>query len=93
MLALIPSWLKLGAIGLVCASLGLWGAYTLGKSEGRQQAAVDALERSAEVLRERKDVDEDVSASDAAALCSDFGLSDADERECMRRLGPAHAQP
>jgi len=86
-----PIGKALGA--LVLGALIISGAIAYGKSIGRQGAAVEALERSVEVLRERKEINETVSASDAAALCGDYGLSDEDQRECVRRIREASAQP
>jgi len=86
-----PIGKALGA--LVLGALIISGVFTYGKSVGRQGAAVEALERSVEVLRERKEINETVSASDAAALCGDYGLSDEDQRECVRRIREASAQP
>lgn len=77
----------------VVAVVVVVGSFAYGKSVGRQGAAVEALERSVEVLRERNVIDETVSASDAAALCRDFGLSDEDERECLRRLATRDTKP
>ena len=78
---------------LVLGALIISGVFAYGKSVGRNGAAVEALERSVEVLRERKEINETVSASDAAALCGDYGLSDEDQRECVRRIREASAQP
>jgi hypothetical protein len=92
-LALIPSWLKWAAAGLVGASLLLWASYAIGKHEGRQAAAVAALEASVKQLRKRNDIDGQVSASDAAYLCHDFGLPDDQIDECMRRVQAASSEP
>ncbi|MCJ8519035.1 hypothetical protein ABID21_001943 [Pseudorhizobium tarimense] len=88
---LSPIGKALGAAVVAVAIVS--GSFLYGKNVGRQGAAVDALERSVEVLRERNEINDEVSASDAAALCGDYGLSDDDERECVRRLGEASAEP
>ncbi|MHA6646318.1 hypothetical protein [Mesorhizobium sp. A623] len=93
LLAFIPTWLKLAVAGLAGAALLVWGSYALGKHEGRQQAAVAALQSSVKVLRERNQIDDTISASDAASLCADFGLPDDEAAECVRRLAEAPAQP
>lgn len=67
--------------------------YLYGKAQGRQQAAVAALEVSVKTLRARNQIDDEISAADAARLCSDFGLSDDDAAECVRRLRQAASQP
>nr|CAD6598854.1 hypothetical protein RFYW14_00620 [Pseudorhizobium flavum] len=69
------------------------GAVFYGKSVGRQETAVEALERSVEVLRERNQTDDEVSASDAADLCRSMGLLEQDRLECVRRLVEADPQP
>ncbi|WP_281978784.1 hypothetical protein [Pseudorhizobium flavum] len=93
MLAALAHPLARALGGLGVAALIVSGAYTYGKSVGRHGAAIEALERSVELLRKRNVIDETVSASDAAALCLDFGLSDEDERECLRRLETPVSQP
>ncbi len=87
------NWLQISAgaaLGVIVAS---GPVYFYGKAEGRQQAAVAALETSVRILRQRNEIDGHGSASDAAALCGDFGLSDDDKRECVRRLGEDDAEP
>lgn len=88
---LSPLGKRLGAAVLAVSLVS--GVYLYGKSVGRQGAAVEALERSVEVLRERNQINDEVSASDAAALCVSFGLPDEEQRECVRRLGEASAEP
>lgn len=86
-------WLKIGSGTVVGAVLVSGPLYLYGKHEGRSQAAVAALEKSVSDLRQRNKIDETISASDAAALCRDFGLSDEEQRECMRRRQAANTQP
>ncbi len=86
-------WLKIGSAALAGAILVSGPLYLYGKHEGRSQAAVAALEKSVSDLRQRNKIDENISASDAAALCRDFGLSDEEQRECMRRIQAANSQP
>lgn len=64
-------------------------AHYLGKREGRQEAAVAALEQSVKVLRERSATDDEISRSDLAGLCRHLGLLPDDESECVRRLAEA----
>jgi len=90
---LIPDWLKIGAGVAAGALLISPGVYLYGKHEGRQAAAVEALERSVEILRERETIDDEVSVADALALCADFRLPDDDEAECVRRLSGASSEP
>ena len=82
------------ALGAAVVAVGVVsGAFLYGKSVGRQETAVAALERSVEVLRERNQTDDEVSASDAADLCGSMGLSEQDRLECVRRLVEADAKP
>ncbi|MDR7032443.1 hypothetical protein [Mesorhizobium sp. BE184] len=92
-LAFIPTWLKLAVAGLAGAALLSYGSYIVGKREGRQDAAVAALELSVKTLRDRNEIDDQVTAADAAQLCADFGLSDSDKAECVRRLVEASTEP
>ena len=92
-LALIPNWIKFALCGLAGAALVAWGSYIVGKHEGRQQAAVDALQTSVKVLRQRNEIDETISTADAARLCADFGLPDDEAAECVRRLASSDAKP
>ena len=84
-----------GAItGAVLAGIvALPVAYTIGKHDGRQAAAVAALEASVKTLRARNQIDDEISSADAARLCSDFGLPDSEVSECVRRLEQAASQP
>lgn len=68
-------------------------AYHLGRHDGRQAAALAALEASVKTLRSRNQIDDEISAADAARLCSDFGLPDGEVDECVRRLEQAASEP
>lgn len=91
--ALIPSWLKAVLFNALCVALVAFGSYNFGKYTGRQQAAVNALETSVKVLRKRNEIDETVSTADAAALCSEYGLSVDDQAECVRRIRETNSEP
>lgn len=93
MFSLIPKRLVFAAVGALAGAAVLAGVYLYGKHEGRQRAAVSALESSVKILRERNQIDATISHSDAAALCGDFGLPDDQRDECVRRLEKADAQP
>ncbi|MFQ6184356.1 hypothetical protein ACLMJV_20720 [Sinorhizobium meliloti] len=67
-------------------------AYFQGKSHQRQAMAVEALESSVKILREKGEIDAQVSSADAADLCGSYGLPVDEERECMRRLQAAAAE-
>lgn len=93
MLSMIPDVIKLPAVALLAISAAFYPIRWLGQSEGRQMAATAALSKSVQVLRERNTIDDEVSVSDAAALCADLGLSADDQAECVRRLDPVNAKP
>lgn len=89
----IFDYLKIGAGIVVGAALVFYPARWIGQGEGKQMAATAALTKSVTLLRERNVVNDQVSTSDAASLCADFGLSDADAAECVRRMAETNAQP
>lgn len=91
MWALIPNWLKIAAVGLICAVLLSSGSYWLGKSEGRSQAATEALAKTVEIFQSREKTNAEINSADASALCGHFGLPDDQRVECVRRLGEASA--
>lgn len=90
-LALIPDVIKMPAAAILGAALMLYPARWYGQSEGKQMAATASLAKSVQVLRERNAIDEEVTASDAAALCGSYGLSDDEQAECVRRVQEADA--
>ncbi|WP_437408634.1 hypothetical protein [Sinorhizobium meliloti] len=67
-------------------------AYFQGKAHQRQAMAVEALESSVKILREKGEIDAQVSSADAADLCVSYGLPVDEERECVRRLQAAAAE-
>ncbi|TWB20026.1 hypothetical protein FBZ99_101817 [Rhizobium sp. ERR 1071] len=89
----IFDYLKIGAGLIVGATLVFYPARWIGQGEGKQMAATAALTKSVTLLRERNVVNDQVSTSDAASLCADFGLSDADAAECVRRMAETNTQP
>jgi hypothetical protein len=93
LLNLIPDIIKLPAAMILGAALAFYPVRWLGQSEGKQMAATAALSKSVQVLRERNTINDEVSVSDAAALCRDLGLSADDTAECVRRLDPVNAKP
>lgn len=93
MLSLIPDIIKLPAAIVIGAVLTFYPAKWLGQSEGKQMAATAALSKSVQVLRERNTIDDEVSTSDAAALCADLGLPDDQQAECVRRVLSPDPQP
>lgn len=85
-------WAKIGAGAAVGAALMVAPAYLKGKAAGRDEAAVAALETSVKILREKGDIDAEVSSSSAADLCGSYGLPNDEERECVRRVQSAAAE-
>jgi hypothetical protein len=90
---IIPDWLKMAAGGLIGASIAVYPAILVGRHEGRQQAATAALSASIDILRKRNSINDEVSTSDASALCAAMGLSDDDQAECVRRVLAPDAEP
>lgn len=85
--------LKIGAGLVLGAALAFYPARWIGQGEGKQMAATAALSKSVTLLRERNVVNDQVSTADASSLCADFGLSDDDQAECVRRLQPTNSKP
>lgn len=67
-------------------------AYFQGKAQQRQAMAVEALESSVKILREKGEIDAQVSTADAADLCGSYGLPIDEGRECVRRLQATAAE-
>lgn len=89
----IADIVKLFCVGAVCIALGTVAGTWHGKSLGMAEAAAEAAANTVRVLQERGKIDEKVSAADAAALCADFGMSDDDKDECVRRLQQVNPKP
>lgn len=89
----ILDYVKIIAGLVIGAALVFYPARWIGQSEGKQMAATAALSKSVTVLRERNVVNDQVSTADASELCNDFGLSDDDKAECVRRLQPVNTKP
>jgi hypothetical protein len=88
----IFDYIKIGAGAALGALVAAGPVYLYGKHEGKQAAAVAALETSVKVLRKRNDINDEISSSAAAALCAGNGLSVDDEKECVRRLERASSE-
>jgi hypothetical protein len=93
LLKIIPDFIKLPVVLLIGAVLGFFPARWIGRSEGKQMAATDALETAVKRFAEKGKINGQVSSLDAAALCNDFGLPDSDKADCMRRVREASAKP
>ncbi len=88
----IFDYIKVGAGLVIGAALVFYPARWIGQGEGKQMAATAALTKSVTLLRDRNVTNDQVSSADAATLCADFGLSDSDAAECVRRLAEANAK-
>ncbi|TKT69075.1 hypothetical protein [Aquamicrobium sp. LC103] len=64
-------------------------AYLYGKAQGRQQAAVAALEASMKAIQKREDIDHEVDRADLIDICIELGgLPERCQLE-LRRLDPS----
>lgn len=86
MLALFPGWLKWAAAGLAGALLVAGGLYTLGKHEGRQQAALAAAKAVSKAYKDRNDENASVEGLTPEQLCYELGGL-PDECSKLRRVG------
>lgn len=84
------NWLNMGMGAALGIMLSAAPVYFYGKHEGVRSAAVDALEKSVEVLRKRGDINNEISIADAVELCRHYGLQPNGEAECVRRLREAN---
>lgn len=85
--------IKIGAGVALGAALTVYPSILIGRHEGRQQAATQALSNSVNILRKRNEINDQVSTADASALCASMGLSDDDQAECVRRVLTPDAEP
>lgn len=67
--------------------------YALGIHEGKQQGLVSSLETSVKTLRDKGKIYAQISNTDAADLCGDYGLPNHEQAECVRRVRAASAKP
>lgn len=88
MLGLIPAWLKLGVIGLAAVALVAWGAWTLGKLEGRQQGRLAQMEDTIEAHEKWEGIEDAVSNLGDYDLCIELGGL-PDQCEQLRRMDEA----
>jgi hypothetical protein len=80
-------YLKIG-VGAALGALVVAGPlYIYGKHQGRQQAAVAALEASIKAYKDRAHENEIVEALDPVGLCVELGGLRADCEAELRRLG------
>lgn len=89
----ILDYVKFGAGVALGATLVFYPAKLIGVGEGKSQAALASLNKTVTLLKERSAVDAQISTIDATSLCADFGLSNDDEAECVRRLSAPDPKP
>ncbi len=76
----VPLWVWILLLACSIAGLYGYGMYRLGKNSARSET----LEKSIEVLRERKGIDEDIRNSTDADLCRRLdGMWDEAGRICL----------
>lgn len=80
-------YLKIGSGALLGALIASGPLYLYGKHQGRQQAAVAALEASIKAYKDRAHENEIVEALDPVGLCVELGGLRADCEAELRRLG------
>ena len=83
------TWLKIGAGALLGASVAALPVYLLGKHQGRQDAAVAALEASIKAIQKREEIDHEVDRADLIDICIELGGVRDDCRDQLRGLDPA----
>lgn len=80
-------YLKIGVGAALGALVAAGPLYIYGKHQGRQQAAVAALEASIKAYKDRAHENEIVEALDPVGLCVELGGLRADCEAELRRLG------
>lgn len=79
-------WAKIGAGALLGALVASGPAYLLGKHQGRQEAAVAALQASLDAIQKREDIDHEVDRADLIDICVELGGLRDDCRDQLRGL-------
>lgn len=80
--------------GVVIAFVGSNGyTYFKARADTKKELATETLAATVKVLKDRKQIDETITTSDAGALCADMGLSDDDTAQCVQRLLEADPIP
>lgn len=83
---MILTWLKIAAVGVLCASAVAMASYFAGKRVQRAEMATETLTKTVEVLQSRNDTNVEITSSAAAELCAHYGLPDNERLECVRRV-------
>ncbi|QNP80975.1 hypothetical protein [Agrobacterium tumefaciens] len=86
MWALIPAWIKIAAVGFLCAGALGTASYLVGKRVQRAEMATETLTKTVEVLQSRNETNVEITSSAAAELCAHYGLPDEERIECVRRV-------
>jgi hypothetical protein len=85
-------WLKIGTGAALGALVVSGPAYFYGAHNGRQQAAVAALEAVSQAYKDRTDENEAVEALNPGALCVELGGMPDDCAAELRRLAEDHGE-
>ena len=85
-------YIKIGACVIVGAVLSGFIAHGLGVRDGKKEASIDALAVTVKHYQDKGQINAEVSVVDAASLCVDYGLSDEELSECVRRVREASAK-
>ena len=93
MIALLLRYWQVGA-GMIAGALMVTPVvYLYASSVTRQVVAVETLQKTVSILKDRNEINDEVTSSSADSLCGSFGLSIEDERICVRRLQPVNTKP
>lgn len=84
-------WIKIGAGAALGVLVASGPAYLYGAHNGRQQAAVAALEAVSQAYKDRTDENEAVEALNPGALCVELGGMPDDCAAELRRLAEDHS--
>ncbi|HWK65410.1 MAG TPA: hypothetical protein VNS34_10740 [Rhizobiaceae bacterium] len=77
-------WLKIGAGALLGALVAAGPVYLLGNHQGRQEAAVAALQASLDAIQKREDINHEVDRADLIDICVELGGVLDDCRDQLR---------
>ncbi len=81
------TWLKIGAGALLGALVATGPVYLYGKHQGRQEAAVAALQASLDAIQKREDIDHEVDRADIIDICVELGGVRGDCTDQLRGMG------
>ena len=83
------TWVKFGTGALLGALVVSGPVYLYGKSHGRQEAAVAALESTLKAISTREDIDHEVDRADLIDICVELGGVRGECTDQLRGVDPA----